>query len=714
MTVAATDVAALVVTYRAGDALLECLASLRRAGAPQVLVADNGDDGAGDAVLARFPEVGYRPFPDNPGYGEAANRLLDECSTPYALLLNADTAVEPGTLEALARHLDDHPRAAVVGPRLVHPDGALQPSCYPAPSPWQLFLEESRLGEVLAAVPGAARRSLRSWAHDGPRAVPWVLGAALALRVKAVAEVDGFDPGYFLYYEEVDLCHRLRRAGWEVHFEPSAVVTHHGGVSTSQQAALATRTLFASAARFYDLHGTPAERAALRAAVASVMVARLARDRLRGTDEHREVWRAVLADAARGWPPSEPRRRAGRARRRVLHLAPFVPDLDGAHGASRVLGGLLDATADRHEVGLVHLHGPEEPPLDPALGDRLALVRSIPRPAPRRAGEGRLGVLASLARGRPMWAHDWWVPAMAHEVTRVVEEWRPDVVHVDLVVMAPYLRAVPRGAAVTVLTDHDPPVPAAVAECRRHGGMRLAAHAADVAAWWWTERAALRSVDALVVFTPADRDRLARLAGSTPVVTIPLAVPIPERPLDPLGTEPGSVVFVGGAHHPPNVDAVDRLTTAVLPALAEAVPGVRLYVVGAHPDGTVPPDDHLVLTGRVDDARPYLDRAAVVVAPMRTGGGMRVKVLDALAAGKAVVATPLALAGLDVAAAGGAVEADTDDELVEAIAGLLRDPDRRAEVARRARAWAEANLTWSSRADEYERLHDRLLGTVNR
>ncbi|HEX9994755.1 MAG TPA: glycosyltransferase [Acidimicrobiales bacterium] len=704
---APTDVAALVVTYRAGEALHECLASLRRAGAGQVLVADNGDDGAGDAVLARFPEVAYRAFPDNPGYGEAANRLLAECTAPYALVLNADTAVQPGALEALARHLDDHPRAAVVGPRLVHPDGALQPSCYPDPSPWELFLEESRLGEVLPR-----RRSLRRWAHDEARAVPWVLGAALALRVKAVAEVDGFDPGYFLYYEEVDLCHRLRRAGWEVHFQPAAVVTHHGGVSTSQEPGRSTTTLFTSAARFHDLHGTPADRLGLRAAVGAVMVARLARDTVRRRDDAAAVWRRVLADAAKGWPRSGPPRRSPRPRRRVLHVAPFVPDVDGAHGASRVLGGLLDATADRHDVGLVHLQGPEEPDLAPALADRLAVVRSVPRPAPRQPGDGRLGVLAGLLRGRPMWAHDWWVPAMADEVATVVEEWRPDVVHVDLVVMAPYLRAVPRSATVTVLTDHDPPVPAAVAACRQHRGARLLAHAADVVAWWWTERSALRSVDALVVFTEADRQRLAGMAGRTPVVTIPLAVRIPERPLDPLGTDPCGVVFVGGAHHPPNVDAVHRLTTGVLPRLVEAVPDVRLYVVGSHPDGSVAAGDHVVLTGRVDDVGPWLDRAAVVVAPMRLGGGMRVKVLDALAAGKAVVATPVALAGLDVAEAGGAVAAETDAELADAVAALLLDPARRVEVATRARAWAEANLTWSSRADGYERLHDRVLGAA--
>ena len=105
---------------------------------------------------------------------------------------------------------------------------------------------------------------------------------------------------------------------------------------------------------------------------------------------------------------------------------------------------------------------------------------------------------------------------------------------------------------------------------------------------------------------------------------------------------------------------------------------------------------------------PWLNRAAVVVAPLRLGGGMRVKVVEALAAGKAVVATPLAVEGLAVTDGGEVALARTDEEIAEAVAGLIGDPARRAALAARAHAWARAHLGWERCVTAYEALYDRL------
>ena len=108
------------------------------------------------------------------------------------------------------------------------------------------------------------------------------------------------------------------------------------------------------------------------------------------------------------------------------------------------------------------------------------------------------------------------------------------------------------------------------------------------------------------------------------------------------------------------------------------------------------------------DVTPYLDRASLVVAPLRRGGGMRVKVLEALAAGKALVASPLAVEGLDVTDGEHCVLADGDQEYVDAMERLLLDPDRRAALAVSARRWALANLGWERSVAAFEDLYHRL------
>lgn len=306
-------VAVAVVSYGTRDALRACLASARAERPAALVVADNGSpDGSAAMVAAEFPEATLLVDLANPGFGVAANRAVAACATPYVLLLNADTVLRPGAVAALARALDARSRAALVGPRLVRPDGALQPSCAPPLGSLRLAIEKSPLGAALARLrPLRERWLLLRGAHDRERAVPWVAGAALAIRRRAFDAVGGFDPGFFLYAEEVDLCHRLRSAGWEVRFTPTAEVVHAGGLATAPRRAALEVERVASARRFYRRHYRRAHVAALELAIAAAMTARWLRDavRLRLTRdgarrarlaEDLGVWRRVLrAERAR-------------------------------------------------------------------------------------------------------------------------------------------------------------------------------------------------------------------------------------------------------------------------------------------------------------------------------------------------------------------------------------------------------------------------------
>ena len=145
--------------------------------------------------------------------------------------------------------------------------------------------------------------------------------------------------------------------------------------------------------------------------------------------------------------------------------------------------------------------------------------------------------------------------------------------------------------------------------------------------------------------------------------------------------------------------------------MVERVPESRLDLVGHEPTEAVLAlgGGAISVHGSVPDVIPYLDRAAVVVAPIRLGGSMRMKVLEALAAGKALVATPRAAEGVDAVAGKHFLVATDEAALVEALVGLVRDPQRRRTLAQEARAWSEANLGWEAGVTAFEELYDALV-----
>ncbi|HEU4699644.1 MAG TPA: glycosyltransferase family 2 protein [Gemmatimonadales bacterium] len=296
--------AVAVINYNTVDHLRTCLASVRATGAREVLVKDNGStDGSVEMVRREFPEVAVHPDFGNPGYGAAANQAVAACRAPYVFLLNSDTILQPDTLRILAAHLDAHPDAGIVGPRLHNPDGTLQNSARP-------FFRPITLRPLVRLVPGWRDRSILTWTHDHDRAVPWVVGAALAIRRRAFEAVGGFDPAYFMYSEEVDLCYRLRAAGWTVRFTPATTVVHVGGASTTQRRAAMQVQLYASMRQFYARHYPPGRLTQLDLVLKGQMVVHLLRDRARlalahdGPDaarlrENIQIWRRVLRGE---WP----------------------------------------------------------------------------------------------------------------------------------------------------------------------------------------------------------------------------------------------------------------------------------------------------------------------------------------------------------------------------------------------------------------------------
>jgi GT2 family glycosyltransferase len=303
-------VAVAVISFNTREVLQACLDSVMAAGAVETVVVDNAStDASAKMVRQRFPTVRLVANDANRGYGAAANQAIDACSSAVVLLLNSDTVLRPDALRALGAYLRAHPRAGVAGPGLVHPDGSLQRSTYPFPSAADTFLGESGLHVALRAVPVLRERFLRTWSHDRARPVSWVLGAALAIRRTAWADVAGFDEGYFMYGEEVDLCRRLAAAGFETHYAPVTTVVHLGAASTARAPVAMLREFIVSKRRYLRRHVSRCAGIRLLMMLQTIYVARLARDAVRlrlarDDDERRQLhrsvtgWRAILAERA--------------------------------------------------------------------------------------------------------------------------------------------------------------------------------------------------------------------------------------------------------------------------------------------------------------------------------------------------------------------------------------------------------------------------------
>jgi glycosyltransferase involved in cell wall biosynthesis len=395
--------------------------------------------------------------------------------------------------------------------------------------------------------------------------------------------------------------------------------------------------------------------------------------------------------------------------RRVLVCTPYAPRLDARHGG-KATSQLLLHLAERNEVALLCLRALDEDGVDPAIAERCELVEEVPVRknglVPRRIvwGFGMLG-------GLPPWAVNCRSTAYATALERLLDEWRPQVVEFHLQVMAQYVRRLGGRTLPKILVEYDPPSAWAEDMVRNTKGLTRLARRFEVTAWRRYERATRPRFDAIVVFAERDLADVRPSAGAASLLTIPLEVDVPARPLNAEGTDPPTILFVGAFAHYPNVDSALWLGQRILPRVLERVPEARLELVGHEPGEEVRAlaGEAISVPGSVPDVTPYLDRAAVVVAPIRLGGSMRMKVLEPLAAGKALVATPRAAEGVEAAAGEQYVLAADEDEVVEALVGLLLDRDRRKALGTSARRWSEQNLGWGKGVATFEGLYDALL-----
>jgi N-acetylglucosaminyl-diphospho-decaprenol L-rhamnosyltransferase len=226
------DVSVVVVTWNALPWVEQCLDSVR---GHDVVVVDHGStDGTLELVRERFPEARIVEQ-ENKGMGGGNNAGMRLASGRYFFLLNSDAWVVDDGLDRLVAYADAHPHAAVVGPRLLNPDGTLQRSVRAEPTVWRLATEYLFIRKLNPRSRRLNPLYVGGFDHDVEFQADWLYGPALLVRRAAVDEVGMFDEDFFMFSEEVDWMTRFRRAGWKVLFYPGAEVVHVGGASHGGQ-----------------------------------------------------------------------------------------------------------------------------------------------------------------------------------------------------------------------------------------------------------------------------------------------------------------------------------------------------------------------------------------------------------------------------------------------------------------------------------------------
>jgi GT2 family glycosyltransferase len=228
----------VIVSFNTRDVLRECLQSVFREATSlrvQVIVVDNAStDGSQAMIEVEFPDVLLIRSEVNLGFGPANNLGFSSASGRYLVLLNSDAFLTEGSLKRSTAHMDANPGAGLGGGRLTGRDGSWQPSARMFPT---VFSDLLVLSGLAARFPRSRffGRADRTWASPmEPAEVDWIPGAYAIVRTEILRSIGLFDPRFFLYYEEVDLCKRIKDAGYSIWYWPDIAVIHIGGESSRQ------------------------------------------------------------------------------------------------------------------------------------------------------------------------------------------------------------------------------------------------------------------------------------------------------------------------------------------------------------------------------------------------------------------------------------------------------------------------------------------------
>jgi len=405
---------------------------------------------------------------------------------------------------------------------------------------------------------------------------------------------------------------------------------------------------------------------------------------------------------------------------RILFVTPFVPHRGAGHGTATVMSRVVEHFASRHDVTVATFcTSDRDGELVEELRKERVPVVALPFPGVSFSYRQRTRV-ATLIDRRPFVVSLFDVPQMREAIGKVLRGADFDLVHIDTTQMGSYVDVVGPGGPKTALLEID----VSMKPLRRKyeqatSGLSRLLHGREWRRMCRYEPELCRRFDMVVAVSEDDRQLLKETGAVDEPALFRYGVDdeffdIPLKGRDaPSAGSGASIVFVGSFMHPPNIDAARWFVESIFPGIRARVPHATVHIVG----GQQQPVEHLggnpgvIVTGRVDDVKQYLAMADVCVVPLRWGGGVKLKTLEMMAAGRPVVSTRVGTEGIHATDGLDVLLASSADEFGDRTADLLLDDGRREALGRHARELIRREHRWRTNLEELEREYERLTAT---
>jgi glycosyltransferase involved in cell wall biosynthesis len=398
----------------------------------------------------------------------------------------------------------------------------------------------------------------------------------------------------------------------------------------------------------------------------------------------------------------------------ILFLTPYLPSPPRSGGPRR-LNGLIGGLAPRHSVSVLSLLEPgdhaEAIAETQTYCDEVVVVpnerygqRGVPNPQKRR--HQARSMLSPHSYEHVVYRR----PALQAALDRLVRRRRYDVINVEFSLMAHY--RLPRSSTL-VLDEHNIEYDIMYRTYKAESQMvRRAYSYLNFLKLRREERAAWRRFDGCVLTSVRDQRVLQDSFPALPTAVVPNAVDTRAFRPGSAPADPRTILFFGAMDYYPNTDGILFFLREVLPRLKPRYPELKVLIVGQAPPEAVRQwaDEQVTVTGFVDDVQPYIRRAGLVIAPLRIGGGTRLKIVEAMAMGKAIVATTIGAEGIDVTHGENILLANSGEAFAAQVGHLLDDPLLATRLGTGARLLAETRYDWQASVGELERFYERLVG----
>jgi glycosyltransferase involved in cell wall biosynthesis len=404
----------------------------------------------------------------------------------------------------------------------------------------------------------------------------------------------------------------------------------------------------------------------------------------------------------------------------ILLVSPYLPHPHATHGTGVFMYGLLQQITQRHRVTLLSFCDEQEERMAAALKELPLEVHIIRRVKGRQKtilANGRLIAqrLGQLARSMFLWEPYYVAKYRDRRMARCIRELTRnssfDIVQMEFAYMGQYAAYVQHGRLV--LHEHDVTYRPAYRRYRRARSLlKRAVLFLEWCRWARYEPRLAGRFDHVFTVTEQDRLLLGRLSHSDRISYLPRGIDIPERMVDYSTRERHSILFIGTFRHSPNVDAAFHLAEDILPLVLDAYPDTNVYIIGSEPPPALTAisarQSRLHVLGYVDAVAPYLRRCAVFVAPLRLGGGVKLKIIHAMAEGIPVVTTRVGIEGIDGIDAASAAIGTSPETLADHICRFFADPSLAARTGSHGRDAVAQHYSWPSVADRLERMYAQI------